>query len=376
MTTLTEKAWEELEQERWNRLSWAQVRVVLVGSQKDSESLFFWLPSALIERILLQAHHPRWRPTFTSLRALPRRMGSISAKGSRLTFPTDPLYCFDDDARSTASIELDGEGLQLCELSLSYVGIGSTVRLFNVSDGLEQVKIAFSINPPRDKEERDLPFARRKLSEEVHIIFDAQETDDCSEWATFFPSPSTRGRVRAGRYVAHAAAWSEWSHKENGRAENIRLLLIFDFRLRTMRLALNESAFVSRDDAHWSYLDRAIPIGHEKLRLGLAGWWGDEKMRHVLPDGGIQLRRITATVTVPQVVPTPKVALFSKGGALFCAPATCMQCRANKTGIENVLDVFDESWVDESWSCDVRCTGCLKRGSSLHSWSMVRVVSD
>ena len=109
----------------WNNLSWQQAKTVLLGAQKAPDSRFFELPQVLVAKILKMAHRPQWQPRFTGLRAVPRRMGLISARGTRLSFRANPSLVESDDPRSTPSVELDGEGVQACVLRLSEVGIGS-----------------------------------------------------------------------------------------------------------------------------------------------------------------------------------------------------------------------------------------------------------
>mmetsp|Transcript_3718 Transcript_3718/g.12230 ORF Transcript_3718/g.12230 Transcript_3718/m.12230 type:complete len:442 (+) Transcript_3718:303-1628(+) len=251
------------------------------------------------------AHRPQWQPRFTGLRAVPRRMGLISSRGTRLSFRANPSLVESDDPRSTPSVELDGEGVQACVLRLSEVGIGSVVRLFRVSDGGEQLAVCFSVDPRWDTSPE-----REFSQEEVHVLFDAPRSRATSEWATLLPQGEGRA-VPAGRvekYLAHVAGWSGWSSGRcsgagpDGRAQDVELHFLFDFERRTVRLGLcAEWPVDGMSDwgvTGWRFFGRAFPLGEGRLRLGIAGFYGDAG-RVVQPDGGVEIKRVSATVSAP-----------------------------------------------------------------------------
>ena len=119
----------------WNTMGWAAIRAVLAGNRICPECRLHWLPTVIVEQILIAAHNPRWRPAFTSFSgAAPPQSVSVSQGGRRLAFPCNETP---DDDLVYPSVALDGTGFQYVELHLSYLHIGSGVAFVRAEGGAD-----------------------------------------------------------------------------------------------------------------------------------------------------------------------------------------------------------------------------------------------
>ena len=145
----------------------------------------------------------------------------------------------------------------------------------------------------------------------------------------------------------HVHNWNTWEDIEqedskpvSGRA---RLGLLLDFEAQLARLALNDVPGPLVPFSSGSLIDppsgkfQVVPTDCRSLRLGLDGWWGEDKTRLVLPDGSVRLQRVSCAVEVPPRVPSALLeGLILDHGT--CVEAECEHCQYNPSTRWQALD--------------------------------------
>ena len=407
----------------WDRLSWQQTRMFLLGAKKDTACILYLLPEVLVLRILSFAHNPRWRPTFT--RALPK--DSVTAGGTKHSFRCRTFEVFEP----SPYVEIDGTGTQYIELDLSFIDLGSEVEFYR-PDGSEVISIRFNAEKYWqtdhyadetvtiiffDEPTADPPGAKwpdNEIYEEgvkQHRTFGANG----NEWSFRVPLPKT-GRV------AHRAHMSSWSLWWNEHKASVTLGMLFDFDHGTVRFGLRARSTrppvshftqgLSGVCNHFYPEWRAgplVPFPHGPVRMGLSGFFGEDKEKEVAADGAIRLVRVSASISTPQAVPAALICVEANswlgnrhlyeqysypqshrtqppslltGNAWTFLPAGFGVCKGGMQGVEagcltcahgaheeggnyhdEILDEYDDlggEEIDGRWSCDVKGPTCCR----------------
>ena len=331
----------------WDRLTWPQLAVILLGARRTSGCCLSWLPDAVLQKIIHMAARPRWRPTFswspTSTAKLPA--GARLSKGrTTLSFRCAPEV----ELGKLPSLRLDGWGVQYIELALSFVGIGSTISIY------------FGDGPPSDVVCID--FEAEQYGEDEYgattVMVTYHIKDAPASYLEAHAEASSRMIIHAedahggtldaaaaaeSRWGRHVHLWNAWEEDESDESNyyepegskppsgRARVGLLLDFEAQLARLALNGRpgplvpfSSGSPDTSGDKY--QVMPTDGRSLRLGLEGWWGEDKAKQVLPDGSVRLQRVSCSVDVPARVPFELLEdLIIDHGT--CVEAECDHCR-------------------------------------------------
>ena len=287
----------------WNTLEWEAIRAVLAGSRVCPESPFHWLPTVLVEKILIAAHNPRWRPAFTSFSgAPPPQSVSITQGGKRLTFPCNETP---DDDLVYPSVALDGTGFQYLELHLSYLHIGSGVAFVRTEGDGDPNERHQELNISFEAELQGPGQSALDWGEDTVVI--------CSE--RDFPSdkPSVPDDDGPNAWIHHVVGWNGWAGNDPGETSGT-LNLLLDFDRRSVRLGLN------------GVPGPLFSLGAAPLRLALSGFFGNGGEKAVLKDGAIRRKRVSATLSTPDTVPAPMAKALNSDCGICDEGDNCDHC--------------------------------------------------
>ena len=348
----------------WDRLVWPQIRVILLGA-RSSGSILSILPSDVVHKIILIAHRPRWLPKFTTTTKLARGSTILERTPHHEVTSILAFRCSSTVRLSSLpSIRLDGEGLQYFELVLGHADFGTSVALFDDA-GTQSVSIEFTCSECTHPSEYGFVDDSTVEVDFSGVGAPAQwyEQSDFVGFEAITKTSAELAAIRNGAahpYQAlsnHVAAWNNWDSRFqtepaerwlaacdlgvleadnfegwNMAHRHVRMGCLFDFDAKLARFSLNGAPgpvlpFAYGLRAEGEDDETPVPMDASTLRMGLQGFYGDDKRKYVHPDGSIQLARVRCALRVPDSVPANMVSEDLAIDEGTCDHRTCLHCQ-------------------------------------------------